>query len=123
MATAGKHTPGEWKLDPKERDAHERRDEVYVGDIERGTTICVIESGNRFDGHLIAASVRTKEALRASTDMLREELRVHLKSYCIVADQIDSIADAADRLYVRRLHNRVTTNEALIAESEGRECD
>ena len=53
-------------------------------------------------------------ALRETNEMLREELRLHLKGCCIVAGDIGSIADSADRVYVRRLHDRVAANDALL---------
>ena len=57
-----KHTPGEWKLDPARNDLG-RKDEIYSGDIKTGTTICILESGNRFDAHVIAASLKMLAAL------------------------------------------------------------
>ena len=71
------------------------------------------------DAHLIAAAPGMLAALEESTEILREELRVLLKSYCRTDSDILSIRDSADREYANKLYAALARNDALIAKARG----
>ena len=68
----------------------------------------------------MAASKQMRAALKSSTLILCEELRVQTKSYCVTEGDVDSIRDAADREHAQSLIDAIAMNEIAIAAQEVR---